>query len=259
MRFKNFFIFLLCILLYKSNAYSQFSLLVGPGIASYAGDVSFGGKIEEFRPKLNVELWYQMNRHLYLKSGFNLYQLYAEDFRSQRNRDFRASNFEVYTSLMYSLNSEWRIMPFAFLGLGVSTNSPQYAIPTNNGGKRYIDAKTLNTEGENIPGSFVVIPGGIGFRFRVNYNIAIVTDGGFRYANTDLIDGVSVSSINTSNLSQEAIDYFEAIREENLSDDIFIGNGSPAFFDFYGMIAIKLQIRLNDNYEKVVCPPFFNR
>ena len=40
-----------------------------------------------------------MNRHMYLKSGASIYQVFANDIFPDRNRTFKATNFEVYTSL----------------------------------------------------------------------------------------------------------------------------------------------------------------
>ena len=243
------------LLSHKTQA--QFSASFGPGVASYSGDVS-GERFENIRPAFNFELWYQMNRHLYLKSGASIYQVFATDVFPERNRGFKASNFEAYTSLMLAADPDWRLMPFAYAGVGVSTNAPQYAVPTD-GGNDFVDARALNTENERIPGAFAIIPTGVGVRFKLNEKLAIVADAGLRFTSTDLMDGVSTSIIDINNLSPEAINYFERVRPEGLNGATRFGNGNPDKNDVYGIFSIKLQFNLNrnSNTRSMPCPPFY--
>jgi len=257
---KIFIIAAICVVsFYTQTVQAQFYALLGPGTSSYSGDVS-GETFRNLRPAFNAELWFQMNRYLYLKSGASLYHISANDVFPERNRDFRATNFEVYTSLMLGANPDWRLMPFAYAGIGISTNSPQYAIPSD-GDNNFLNAKTLNTEGENIPGAFTILPLGVGVRFKLNEKLSIVADAGFRFTNSDLIDGVSASTIEVDNLSPEAISYFEAIRSESLNGVSQIGNGNPDRNDVYGIFSLKLQFKLNrnDNSNGIPCPPFYGQ
>jgi len=255
--FRVLLIFVLSLFLQKS--FAQFSASLGPGAVSYSGDVS-GEEFKNVRSAFNVELWYQMNRNLYLKSGASIYQVFATDVFPERNRTFKASNFEVYTTLMLGANPDWRIMPFAYAGIGLSTNAPQYAVPSEEG-NRFINARTLNTESEPLPGAFAIFPAGVGVRFKLNEKLSIVTDAGLRFTNTDLIDGVSTSIIDVNNLSPEAINYFEQIRPQGLNGATRFGNGNPSRNDVYGILSIKLQFKLNRNQstESMPCPPFYRR
>jgi len=258
---KFFFTFILLSFFQFSHVVkAQFSAAFGPGITSYSGDVS-GSEFGNTRPAFNVELWYQMNRHLYLKSGASIYQISASDVFPDRNRAFKATNFEVYTSLMVGANPDWRLMPFAYAGIGISTNSPQYATPGENG-SNFIDAKALNTENERIPGAVTIFPTGLGLRFRVNEKFAIIADGGIRFTNSDLLDGVSAARIDVNSLSPEAVNYFESIRPNGLNGVESFGNANPDKNDVYGIFSIKLQFRLNSNNSSagsMPCPPFYGR
>jgi hypothetical protein len=257
---KIFFTFVILSLFQISNiANAQFSASFGPGVASYSGDVS-GEKFKNARPTFNAELWYQMNRNLYLKSGVSIYQIFATDVFPERNRAFKATNFELYTSLMLGANPDWRLMPFAYAGIGFSTNSPEYALLGENGAN-YLDAKALNTENERIPGAIMTLPTGVGFRFRLNEKLAIVADAGLRFTNTDLLDGVSAASIDVSTLTPQAVNYFEAIRPNGLNGANVIGNGNPDKNDVYGIFSVKLQFKLNrnNNTNSMPCPPFYSR
>ncbi len=257
---QRFFLAIAVVFLFSAQkSYSQFSASFGPGVAAYSGDVS-GERFEHMRPAFNLELWYQMHRHLYLKSGASIYQVFASDVFPERNRAFKATNFEVYTSLMLAGKPEWRLMPFAYAGIGVSTNAPQYAVPTDNG-NTFIDARELNTENERIPGAFTIFPTGAGVRFRLNEKLAIVADAGLRFTNSDLIDGLTTPIIDVNNLDQEAINYFESIRPEGLNGATRFGNGNPDRKDVYGIFSVKLQFKLNrgGNGGSMPCPPFYRQ
>lgn len=245
------------------NVFAQFSATIGPGVTSYSGDVS-GVEVQNARPALNVELWYQFNRNLYIKSGAGVYQISANDVFENRNRAFQATNFEVYSTLMLGGDPSWRLMPFGYAGLGITTISPQYAI-NNDQGEFFLDAKELQTEGRDIPGAALTFPMGLGFRFRLNDKLALVADAGIRFANTDLLDGVSTRSIEVASLSQEAVNYFEAIRPEGINGAETLSNGNPDSNDVYGIFSLKLLFRLNGNKNgsgrgnSMPCPPFYRQ
>ncbi|UZR95113.1 outer membrane beta-barrel protein [Chondrinema litorale] len=261
MTYKKLFLTVIVLFLFSisTNLFAQFSAAIGPGFASYSGDVS-GEKFNDIRPALNMELWYQFNRNLYLKTGASIYQIAATDVFEDRNRDFKATNFELYTSLMLGGAPEWKLMPFGYAGVGLSTNDPQYAMNTDQG-KVFLDAKELNTESRDIPGAELIVPMGIGLRYRLNDRIAIVADGGLRFTTSDLLDGLSTRTIEVASLSQEAVNYFETIRPNGINGAETIGNGNPEKNDVYGIFSVKILFNLNGNGRKsnsMPCPPFYS-
>ena len=262
MTYKKIFLpaIVLFLLSTSTNLFAQFSAAIGPGTASYSGDVS-GEKFRDIKPALNLELWYQFNRNLYLKTGTSIYQIGASDIFEDRNRDFKSTNFELYTSLMLGGDPSWRLMPFGYAGIGLTTNSTQY-IMNSDQGEVFLDAKDLQTEAEDIPGATLIFPMGIGLKYKLNDRFSIVADGGLRFTNSDLIDGVSTRSIDVSTLSAEAINYFETIRPDGINGAETIGNGNPDKNDVYGMFSLKLLFNLNGKSSgktnSMPCPPFYS-
>ncbi|WP_020531495.1 hypothetical protein [Flexithrix dorotheae] len=260
--FKGILLGLVVSLLFIENSTAQLSLAVGAGGTGYSGDVS-GLKIQNTEPAVNVELWYQYTRNLYLKSGASYYKIGAPDVHPSRNRAFKASNIELYTSLMYGGNPGAKLMPFAYAGLGFTTNNPQYLL-SSDGGAGEIKASDLQTESEPIPNISMIFPLGVGFRYDLSKKVAFVVDAGMRVVNSDLLDGVSARTINVANLSPEEVNYFETIRPNGINGATSFGNGNPNKADVYGMLTLKLLFKLGDQkkYGKrggsMPCPTFYN-
>lgn len=260
--FKGILLGLVFSVLFIENSNAQLSFAIGGGGTGYSGDVS-GIKIQNTKPAINVELWYQYTRNLYLKSGVSYYKIGAPDVHPSRNRSFKASNFELYASLMYGGNPNAKFMPFAYGGLGVTTNNPQYLLSSDNGASA-IKASDLQTESEPIPKISMIFPLGVGFRYDLSEKMAFVLDAGMRIVNSDLLDGVSARTINVANLSPEGVNYFETIRPNGINGASSFGNGNPNKTDIYGMLTLKLLFRIGDHkkYDKrggsMPCPAFYN-
>lgn len=255
------FSFILILTLNPKNSTAQISLSLGPGISSYSGDVS-GERFKNIGPAFNIEFWYQINRFIYLKSGASSYQINAEDIIFSRNRDFKATNFDGYSSLMIGGKPNWRLIPFVYAGFGITSNTPKYKIPTDNN-NALLDARTLNTEGVQLPNTISFFIPGLGIKYRLNEKISLIADAGIRVLNSDTIDGLSAFIIDTNTLSPEAINYFNAIRPEGLNGATRFGNANPFKNDVYGLFNVKLLLEINKKIDNdtrhISCPTFYKR
>ncbi|MBX2842118.1 MAG: porin family protein [Flammeovirgaceae bacterium] len=223
----------------------KWSLNGGFGIAGYAGDLDKTG-ISSLRPALNFEAWYRLHENLHLRGGFSLFQLMADDHISSRNRSFRANMWDVYVapSLTFSFD---RFQPLAYLGFGLTKIDPE--------GRRREGFSNLpkhKVEAQKVNKTALIVPFGLGFRYLITPEFAIVVDGGLRYVDSDEVDGVSRKSIPVDQLRGEAVSYHNSVRNANQqlkpgdSDTPqFIGGGNPNMKDLYGMFLIKFQYIFN--------------
>lgn len=216
---------------------------MGPGIASYSGDVSIPD-VSYLRAAGSLEIWYEFTPKLYAKVGASMYRLYAEDFNPNRNRDFRADNYEVYTGVVYALTAQRKITPFISAGIGLTKVDPEHNVALDGiNGDAWLRSREWLLDGHPVPTPVVIFPIGGGFRFRISSTISIIADGALRFTNSDMLDGVSASVINANQLNDIARLYYETIRPNGIDNEVFI-NGNPKIGDVYGIFSVKLQFEL---------------
>ena len=242
---KFTFISLLVFILFNcSSSYAQqkLSFSTGIGYTLFIGDVIDVPTIPGFT--INLETWYNINEKFSLKIGGSLYSLIGNDFNVLRNRSFRSFNLEGYAALMYIYSKPnyhnhryigkqkktWK--PFWYLGLGWTTVAPKGKARSGN---EIYDLMRVKPEVTQIPKIALIIPFGFGIKIDMNSQYALLLDGGIRYALSDVLDGVSKSSISVSDLSSIATDYYN-----NISDGNVLG-GNPNSNDMYWLWAIKIQ------------------
>ncbi|UZR95111.1 hypothetical protein [Chondrinema litorale] len=237
------FYLLLLFLSISSNLKAQWSVAFGPGLASYSGDVSVPD-ISHLRAAGNLEFWYQLTPNIYAKAGGSMYRIYAEDYNPKRNRDFRADNYEFYTGIILAASAEKAIMPFISASIGITKVDPEHNVTLDEiNGESWLRSREWNLDGQPVSSPALIFPIGGGLRFRVSSTVSIVVDGALRFTNTDLLDGVSASLINTNEINEIARLYYENIRPDGIDDDV-IANGNPAIGDVYGVFSVKLQFEL---------------
>lgn len=219
--------------------FTKWSFAGGFGMTAYAGDLDHTG-ISNLRPAFNFETWYKLHENISLKAGGSLYQLSADDHVASRNRSFRSNNYELYAAvmIMYPRN---RLDFFTYIGGGITKVDPEGRVP---GG--YYDLPLYDIEGTKIKNPALIMPFGLGIRYKVTPTFAIVLDGGYRLTNTDYLDGVSRKEIPVSELSPAAISYYNAVNTKTdqvikNSDNATIAGGNPNLNDLYGMFTVKLQ------------------
>ncbi|MEM6844373.1 MAG: hypothetical protein AAF632_19295 [Bacteroidota bacterium] len=247
-------VFLLCIL--TSASYAQdWSFALGPGVTQYLGDVNeqrLGGN----RWALNAEGWYRLTDNVQIKSGVSLYQLYAEDADAERQRSFRANNFEFYSTAMYSFKRGF-FTPFVYAGLGATTSNPQ-------GDSRlgYFNLKDVEPEAENVPGLIGMIPFGVGLDYEITPVLSLVVDLALRYTLSDRLDAMRREIIVVDELSPLAREYYTAISEEQaraINEDPSLPGGSTANDDLYGMLTVKVRFTPTSSLFGCVDPYKYSR
>ena len=238
---KDRLLILALVLLISQQSYSQFtkwSLSGGLGIASYAGDLD-GTGIGNAKPALNFEAWYKLHENIQLKAGTSLYQIAADDHVASRNRSFRANHYEVYAAAMIVFPKD-RFDFFSYIGGGITKVDPEGISPG-----WIADLPIYDIEAQEMESTALIMPVGLGFRYKVTPTFAIVLDAGYRLTNTDYLDGVSRFNIPINELSSGAISYHNNVRSvdlnPNASDNAVFRGGNPDMNDLYGIFSIKLQ------------------
>ncbi|WKN30203.1 outer membrane beta-barrel protein [Porifericola rhodea] len=220
----------------KAHA-QDWSFAVGPGISSYLGDIN-DQTLGKPGFVLNAEAWYYLNDNFQLKSGLSFYNISGEDADTTRLRDFRASNFELYTSAMYYFKQGY-FTPFAYVGIGFTTNNPM--------GDSQIgewDLRNIEPEAEQVPGIMGIVPFGVGLEYEINPVLSVVADLSLRYALNDQLDATSKEIIQVGELSAEAVEYHESLSPylaRQVNEDPILRGGDSSNNDMYGMFTLKLK------------------
>ncbi len=148
------------------------------------------------------------------KSGgesVNFNQIRNLSFRNQIKELSVTAYFDLFENMgTYISRVKWT--PYAFVGIGAILMNPQAKAPTTylDGSPdpyagQWVNLQPLGTEGQNAPlkqgdANYgikqyslvqVVIPFGLGARFRLNEVLDLWADFGFRYTFTDYLDDVS--------------------------------------------------------------------
>ncbi|WPP52352.1 outer membrane beta-barrel protein [Catalinimonas niigatensis] len=249
---------LLCCLIVFTCSPSQaqdWSFAVGPGISSYIGDVS-EQKLSNPGFTLNAEAWYYLNDNFQLKSGLSFYNLRGNDTDTTRLRSFRANNIEVYTSAMYYFK-RGVFTPFAYLGIGFTTNNPMGQSPIGEW-----DLKNIEPEGEKVPGLVGIVPFGVGLEYEITPVLSLVADLSLRYALSDQLDAVSREIIQVDQLSAEAVEYHQTLSTyiaRQVNEEPTIRGGSSSDNDMYGMFTLKVKFTPSTSILGCIDPYKYSR
>lgn len=135
-----------------------------------------------------------------------------EDFRYERNLDFKTNMWEVYTAIeiypTMMLNPfedfDPRLKPYGFIGVGLFHFNPMGSLTDVNGNKTWYELHPLRTEGQGMaeyPNSKpykltqMNIPFGVGVKYDLTNRINIGTELIYRKTFTDYIDDLSTTYI----------------------------------------------------------------
>ena len=143
---------------------------------------------------------------LSIRGEITYYRIYAADSdsnnssRKDRNLSFTASNIEANVTAVLSLFPESPSSPYArnisgrpynvygFLGVGVTTVNPTAEL----NGTKY-NLPDFNTELVEYSTLAVVVPVGLGLKYKLNSDLAVLLEIGYRVALTDYLDDVSTT------------------------------------------------------------------
>jgi opacity protein-like surface antigen len=182
------------------------------GLSAYTGDL-----VDRLFPKkvtnaaIGITGNYELADQFMLRGGFTYSVVGGADRFSAdpslvtRNLSFETSIYEFSAVMEYYLNNLYdrRFSPYGFAGLAVYHFNP-YAYYA--GQKVFL--KPLSTEGQGLPGynikpyslTQMAIPFGAGVKFRINDNLRVGLEFGYRKLFTDYLDDLSGSYADPADL-----------------------------------------------------------
>jgi opacity protein-like surface antigen len=203
-------------------------ILLGGGVSNFLGDLGGLNKIGTHYSYADLELVltspsaslgyrYRINKRFASRTEFSFLQVKGDDkltleqFRHNRNLNFKSNIFELSTVIELSLSfdrhgnkyhikktmfrryHQYSSYYYLFAGIGGFYFNPK----ANYGGVWY-NLHDLSTEGEGLPGGTkkykrisISIPIGIGLRYKLNDRWTVGLEYNFRKTFTDYIDDVS--------------------------------------------------------------------
>lgn len=181
----------------------------GTGTTSYFGDLADDGDYFDPKPNFNLGLQYFFTNRIAARVELGWFQLEGDDANSKesgkvnRNLSFVSNNYELNTvgiiqawpdGARYYQRRDFNI--YAFAGIGLLYFNPKAELD----GKKYA-LQPIKTEGVSYSRITIVIPYGIGIKYKINPFFNIALEGGFRQTFTDYIDDVSKEYIDNSSFS----------------------------------------------------------
>jgi hypothetical protein len=213
---KIFFItfFLTCILLqsfgqgfnkYRREELWSFSIQGGP--SQYFGDLY---ALWQYKEGVQPDYYagfstrYTFGTNLKVRGDIGYYKISGQDDKADpnsgripRNLNFRSENWEAAVLIEYYLKPVKKfninrafINPYVFLGLGASTIDPY-----TNYNDNWVALRPLRTENELYNNVVVIIPMGLGIKYRVNLYLDVFLEGNYRFTFSDYLDDVSAYNI----------------------------------------------------------------
>ena len=216
----------------RPNAWKKYKreVLIQVGASGFLGDL--GGRntvgkdnspadleLAATRPAVSLAYRYKLNKNINWHSSFNYLllsgndKLTAEQYRSNRNLNFRSSVYELSTRIEFGISSFKRVGVYrlkksllrpsktrayeliGFVGVGAFYFNPKGIDPTTG---KYIALQPLHTEGQGLPGGpkqykkvSISLPVGIAFHTILNKYWSVGLEFCYRKTFTDYIDDVS--------------------------------------------------------------------
>lgn len=186
----------------------------------------------------------------------------------RRNLSFRSHIYEAsvrmeFTFVPFGLGmNQYRWTPYLFCGLGLFTFNPkaQYTDPTT-GETTWYDLQPLGTEGQGTPEysdrhpyalTNVMMPFGLGFRFKPNKLLSFSIEYGFRKTWTDYLDDCSLTYVGSELLDRYHADGISAALADRTSEvdpgyvnGVGIKRGDDSLDDWYAYINFTINFRLD--------------
>ena len=226
----------------------------GTGTTTYFGDLADDGDYFDPKANFNLGLQYFFNNRIAARAELGWFQLEGNDANSKesgkvnRNLSFSSNNFEFNIvgilqawpdGVRYYQRKDFNI--YGFAGIGVLYFNPKAELD----GKKYA-LQPIKTEGVSYSRVTIVIPYGIGIKYKINpfWNIAL--EGGFRQTFTDYIDDVSGTYIDNSSFS-DPIDAALADRRPEIglqNKEAGDKRGEPTNNDNYFLYNLKVEFYL---------------
>lgn len=182
---------------------------LGTGTTTYFGDLKDNGDYFDPKFNLNLGLQYFFNNRVSGRVELQWFSLEGADEDSEengkinRNLSFKSNNYELNAVGMiqafpngtrYYQRKDFNFYAFAGIGLIYFNPKAEYQ------GEKYA-LQPIQTEGVKYSRVAIVIPYGVGIKYKIDpfWNVGI--EAGFRQTFTDYIDDVSTTYIDNSSFS----------------------------------------------------------
>lgn len=184
------------------------------------------------------------------------------DFNKSRNLSFRSTIKEYagvveFNFLKYALGVlDKKYTSYVFLGLGWMEYNPETYFEG-----AWIDLRSLQTENKSYGTTALIIPFGIGFKWKMSNKFALETNIGFRRTYTDYLDDVSTVYVDPQVVAKE-----KGVKAMLIGDrSAELNNGVPQnkggyrrgnadFNDWYAVFGCSLSYRIFNTQK---CPRFY--
>ena len=218
----------------RPNAWKKYrkEVLVQIGASGFLGDLGGRNTIGKdnspvdldfisTRPSISAAFRYKLNKNINWHSSFNYLLLSGNDkntseqYRSNRNLNFRSSVYELSTRIEFGISSFKRVGVYrlkksllrpsktrayeliGFIGVGAFYFNPKGMDPSTG---KYIALQPLHTEGQGLPGGpkqykrvSISLPVGIALHAILNKYWSVGLEFCYRKTFTDYIDDVSTT------------------------------------------------------------------
>jgi hypothetical protein len=249
----------------RVNRSQYTSITAGLGFGGYFGDLCpTGDCLTNSKLQLNAGLRTRLNPWFTLRAELQYYSIGASDAkngdlepghrRRERNLSFKANNIEVsltgqldfmQNSLFFERFSRRRpFNAYGFFGLGVTTNNPKATL----NGVTY-NLREKQTEGKQYSALQPVVPIGLGVRFKLNTNIDLLAEGGYRITFTDYLDDVSSAKYAPANTFNDPVALALSDRrvEGGYEAQPNAPRGNPNKKDSYYIFSAKIMYTFTEN------------
>jgi hypothetical protein len=177
-----------------------FSVQVGTGTSTYFGDLKHNNNINKSLSIFNIGVEARLLSRVSARFQVSHYQINGGDYQAkdstleqQRNLSFYSKNWEVNLNSVFYLKAykgdyfkRLKIEPYAVLGIGVTHFNPKADVS----GVAF-DLHALQTEGVDYNRYALIIPAGLGLKFKVNTFMNFNIESTYRFTFSDYLDDVS--------------------------------------------------------------------
>jgi hypothetical protein len=230
----------------------------GTGTSTYLGELANPGDYLDAKPNVNVGLQYYLNDFFSVRSELNWFQLQGtdakadDDGRTVRNLSFKSDNFELSFTGHLSLFPQGqrfylrpKVNVYGFAGFGFLYFNPKAEL----NGEKYA-LQPLKTEQVDYSRIAIVIPYGIGFKYKVNAFFNVGMEIGARKTFTDYLDDVSTVFPNknafTDPIASALFDRGPEVGYTKFKEGS--QRGDPKHDDGYHLLNIKVEYYLPNDF-----------
>ncbi|MCF2495303.1 outer membrane beta-barrel protein [Dyadobacter chenhuakuii] len=188
------------------NPFGVMSVTAGVGVAYYMGDLSDGVNMKHLGlgPSISVGGLYRLTEHVSARGELRFYKVSADQKYSknaQNNLSFKTFNPDINLGIqaeLFSFNSQPRVNPYLFGGLGFTLLNPKAKIDGE-----WVNLAPLTTEGVKYKRLPLVFTAGIGVSIKTTERLSLGLELCNNFINSDYLDDVSTVYPNPDHLPSD--------------------------------------------------------